>query len=420
MSMALSIPAPPDLLAPEHIEDPWPGLAVLRDHYPVHWDEIMEVWLISRYADIRPINRSTEPGPPFQELLGKYMADATLFTAMEGLDHRRRRALLAPVFARNGVEGFGGRIERQARALLEPVFERERQAVAAGERERGRMDFIGEFTAPFPINVITDLLGLPAIDKDRMQEWATAWLGVEGNIWRDPTKYERGLWAKETFGEYILPIIAERRTGDGDDLISQMCRAEIDGFTLPDEEIRSIAAVTVLGGGETTDHQLSWLMEALIRHPDQQRQLAEDRSLMDKALAEGMRYCSIVQYIPHMARDMEVDGRRIEAGAQLALVLAAGNHDPRRFDRPDEFDIHRDDLDAAKAFTGSADHLGFGAGAHFCIGSHLSKAEQAIGLNVFFDNARNVRFADGFEPHAKPDAPFVRALSSLEITFDLV
>jgi cytochrome P450 len=420
MTMSVSIPAPPDLLSPEHIENPWPGLAVLREHYPVHWDATMEIWLLSRYADIRPINRSTEPGPLFQDLLGQYLADATVFTAMTGHDHRRRRALLAPVFARGGVEGVGYRIERQARALLEPIFERERQAVAAGARERGEMDFITEFTAPFPVNVITDLLGLPEIDKDRMQEWATAWLGVEGNISGDPSKYERGLWAKETFGEYILPVIAERRTGDGDDLISQMCRAEIDGFSLPDEEIRSIAAVSVLGGGETTDHQLSWTMEALIRYPDQQRQFAEDRGLMDKVLAEGMRYCSIVQHIPHTANDMEVDGVKIEAGTQLALVLAAGNHDPDRFDHPDEFDIHRDDLDAAKAFSGSADHLGFGSGAHFCIGSHLSKSEMEIGLNVFFDNARNVRFVDDFEPHAKPDAPFVRALPSLKISFDLV
>jgi cytochrome P450 len=419
--LSVSAPAPPDLLSAEHLDDPWPGLAVLREHYPVHYDETLETWLVSRYDDVRALNRRFGPSAAFQELLGQYLADAQVFPSMDGRDHRQRRALLAPIFARGGVESFHAHIENVARGLLDPVFERERQAVAAGERERGEMDFIKEFTARFSVKMMIDIMDLPIRDWDRMEQWFEAWIHAEGNIGRDPQIIERALWAKDDFGEFIRPIIAERRTSDGEDLVSRLCSAELDGFSLPDEEVQSAIAGLFLGGGETTDHQLGWLMHALIEHPEHQRALAEDRDLMTKVQGEGMRYCSIVQYLGRvLPEDIEVGGVRIEQGAPLALVLAAGNHDPRRFDRPDEFDPHRADLDAEKAFTGSADHLGFGTGAHFCIGSHLSKAEMDIAMNMFFDNARDVRFADGFEPHANPEATFVRALPELKITFDLV
>ena len=413
-------PAPPNVISPEHIEEPWPGLAILREHYPVHFDEHTGSWLISRYAEVRALDRAIQPGPTFQELLGQYLADATSFLAMEGAEHRQRRRLLAPFFARGGVESFHDHIERRARGVLEPILERERQAVASGERERGEIDFIAEFTTGFTIAVMGDILGLELADHPRVTEWFAAWIAAEGNISRDPRIIERAVRAKDEFGEYIGPVIAERRGGDAEDLISQLCRAEIDGFSMPDEEIRSFAAAMLLAGGETTDHQLGWLMYELTRHPEVQKALSEDRGLMDRVLAEGMRYCSIVQYLGRTApEDLEVDGVAIEAGAPMALVLASANHDPRRFENADEFDIYRNDNDVAKAFTGAAEHLGFGTGHHFCIGSHLSKAEMAIALNLFFDNVRDVRLADGFEPRANPEAVFVRALPALELTFEL-
>ena len=418
--MTDTIPAPPDLLSAEHVQNPWPGLEVLRDHYPVHFDESLESWLVSRYEDIRPINRATEPGATFQELLGQYLADADVLLALADRDHRKRRALLAPFFSRSGADSFRDRIERQARRLLEPIFERERKAVAAGERSRGKMDFATEFADPLPLRVMLELTGLPDSDEDRMQEWLAAWLGAEGNLSGDPAIIEQAQQAKEDFADYIRPVIDERRTGDGDDLISWLCRAEIDGAPLSDEEIKSLTAIMIHGGGESTGHQLGWLMFELTQHPDQQRALVEDRSLMDKALAEGMRHCSILQYLPHTAsEDLEVRGVTIPAGSMIALMLAAGNRDPRRWRDPDEFDIHRTDLDANKAFSGGADHLSFGGGPHFCVGSQISKAEQEIALNALFDGARDIRLADGFEARPRPDSPFVRVLANLELSFDL-
>jgi len=413
-------PPPPKVISPEHVADPYPGLTILRDHYPVFYDEEIGSWLISRYEDVKPFLRAHGPGASMQELIGDYLSDATFFVAMDGTDHRRRRAILAPFFSRGGVEALEGRITDQARGLLEPIFERERKAVASGERLRGEMDFVTEFTAKFSINVMSEMLAFPEQDYGRTHDWFKAWGAAEGNISRDPEIFERALWAKEDFGGYIKPIIEERKGSDGDDLISWLCRAEIEGAPLPDEEIRSIVAVMVLGGGETTDHQLAWVMRELVRHPDVQSSLQADRALLDRVLAESMRHSSILQFSGRIpTEDVEVRGVTIERDTPVALMLGSSNHDPRRFKDPDVFDIYRDDLAVEKAFTGSADHLGFGSGAHFCIGSHISKAEMEIAINVFLDNVHDVRLADGFEPRVNTEVAIVRDLPSLKLSFAL-
>jgi cytochrome P450 len=419
--MSVSSPAPPELLSPEHIANPWPGMAILRDHYPVHFDEALGIWLISRYADVRPLGH-LPVGEHAQQMLGQYLSDATAFFGMDGTDHRQRRALLAPVFARAGVERFSEQVEKHARALLEPIFERERRAIASGERTRGEMDFVTEFTASFSANVMIQILDLPIPDASRMHEWFSAWIDCEGNVTEDPQVIARALRAKEEFTALIQPVIKERRGGDGDDLVTRMCNAELDGLSMSDQEVQAFIATMFLAGGETTDHQLGWVMHALTAHPEVQQALIEDRSLVTNVLAESMRYHTIIPFGQRLVPPggVEIEGVHIEEGQLLAIMWSSANRDPRRFENPDEFDIHRSDLDMNKSFTGAAEHLGFGAGPHFCIGSHLTKAEMATALDVFFEHARDVRVAEGFEPVASPESPFVRALANLKVTFDLV
>ncbi|GAA1395031.1 cytochrome P450 [Pseudonocardia kongjuensis] len=418
--MTVSTPAPPDLLSPAHVADPWPGLAVLRDHYPVHFDEGLGVWLISRYDDVRRL-ASLDIGDLLQELIGQYLGDAQAFFAMDGLDHRRRRALIAPVFARPSVQRFADQVDRHARALLDPIFERERQAVRAGERDRAEIDFVTEFTASFSANVMIQILDLPIPDHSRMTSWFSAWINAEGNISRDPQIIAAAQQAKDEFGEIILPVIRERRSGTGDDLISKLCRAELDGMRMSDGEIQSFVATMFLAGGETTDHQLGWAMYELASDPRIQQELAAEPELMTNLLAESMRYHAIIPFGSRLApADFEVGGVAIEEGAQLAVMYSAANHDPRRFENPDTFDIHRTDVDPKKAFNGAAQHMGFGSGPHFCIGSHLTKAEMETALRVFLEHARDVRIADDANPAPDPASPFVRSLASLKLSFELV
>jgi cytochrome P450 len=381
---------------------------------------LTQSWLVSRYEHVRPILRDVKRfgTPHMAMLLNLYLGDAPTLTEMEGSEHTHRRGLVAPYFAAGGVQRVKDVIERRARAGLEPLFERERAAIASGSRQRGELDFVAEFSAQYPIDVVGDMMALPDRDYEKLQRVYNAFINAVGNIGADPEIHATGLRAKDEFRDYILPLIAERRAGDGDDLISLLCRSELEGRSMTDEEIRSFLALIVLAGGETTDHQLGFLVAALAQFPDQQRALREDRSLMERALAEGMRYTSTVQFIQRTAlEDVEVEGIAMPAGTRLTLLLAAANRDPERFVQPDVFDLHRADLDAAQAFTGAADHCGFGGGRHTCLGTHLARQEMESALNLLLDNTSEFRLADGFVPRPKPDAVFVRALPSLRLSY---
>jgi pulcherriminic acid synthase len=411
-------------MSPEHIEDPFSGVEVLREHHPIIWHEPTQSWLISRYETIRQVLRdhrywSTDH---MKAVRHRYLGDAPVLTEMEGAEHAHRLDLVAPFFAANRVARLEPVIERRARALLEPLLERERRAVAAGERRRGELDFVTEFSAIYSREVIADILGLPERDRSQLPGWCHDWLRAAGNIAADRRIDQRGQDAKEAFGAYILPLIGERRRwGEGEDLISHLCRSEIDGRAMTDEEIRSFLALIVFAGGDTTDHQLGFIVHTLAENPEQQRALAEDRSLMDRMLAEALRYCAMVQFIQRTARaDVEVDGVAVKAGAKVTLMLGSGDRDPGRWECPAEFRPERGDHDYTKAFTGGAEHVGFGGGGHLCLGTHLAKAEMEIALNLLLDHARDIRLAEGFVAHAHSDAVFLRALPSVKITFQPV
>lgn len=417
--MTVGAPQVPEPLSPAHLADPWPNYAILRDHYPIVWHELTQSYLISRYEHIRPLLRDQErfSTEHMQDQLGTVLGDAPTLTAMDGKQHSARRSLVSPFLFTGGLERFAGIIGNRARTLLDPVFERERTAVADGTRARGQIELVREFTSIYPVDIVADMMALPSRDYGRLRDWYNAFINFVGNIGQDPTLIAQGLSAKQEFGEYILPLIAERRSGDGDDLISLLCRAEVDGDRMSDEDIRSFLALILLAGGETTDHQLAALFHTLVRHPDALAELAADRSLIEAAMAEGMRYCAIVQFIQRTARvDVDVDGVLIPAGTKVTLMLASGNRDPRRFANPDEFDLHRSDHSAARAFTGNADHLGFGGGRHVCLGMQLSKREVEIALNTLLDNMSDIRLADGYEPAYENF--FVRSLKSLELTYE--
>src|SRR5262249_32370603 len=231
-------------------------------------------------------------------------------------------------------------------------------------------------------------------------EWYTAFLLCLANFTNDQTVIDNGLRAKQEFGDYILPLIAERRGSDDDDLISRLCRAEIDGERMTDEDIRTFLSLMLLAGGETTDDQLALLMHELVQQPELLQALAEDRDLMDPVLAEGMRWCAISRAIQREAiSEIELDGVTIPAGARITLMIASGNHDERRFERAGEFIFDRTDNALPRAFTGNADHLGFGAGSHVCMGARLAQREMTTALNLVLDNATDIRLAEGYEPH---------------------
>ncbi|RBY83656.1 cytochrome P450 [Geodermatophilus sp. TF02-6] len=409
-------PPTPDILSPEFIDDPYPFHRVLRDHHPAVYHEATQSWLISRYADVAGAFRN----PAFSSRNYDWQLEpihGRTILQMEGKEHATHRALLNPFFRGKGLEAFLPVITRNAAELVDGVVRRAGGELIDGIAGRGRADLVAEFTTWFPINVMVDMLGLPRSDHERFHRWYHSIMAHLNNLAGDPAVTARADQTREELREYVLPIIRERRDGDGDDLLSRLCRAEVDGQRMSDEEIKAFVSLLLVAGGETTDKAIASMVRQLLDHPEQMAEVRADRSLADAVIAETLRHSGPVHMIMRQTEEeVEVSGTTIPAGATCILMLAAANRDERHFRDPDTFDVHRPDLDVAKAFSGAANHVQFILGRHFCVGSLLARTEMTVALDLVLDRLPNLRYQEGFVPHEA--GLYTRSVPRLLVEFD--
>jgi cytochrome P450 len=408
--------AAPDILSAEFAQDPYPAYRVLRDEHPVHYHEAMRCFVVSRYEDAAavfkdPVFSSKNYAWQLEPVHGRTILQ------MEGSEHAKHRALLNPFFRGKGLERFMGVIHENAAALLESTAEKAAGDLADRMEPQGVVDLVDAFTTRFPINVIVDMLGLPKEDHEDFHRWYSSIMAFLSNLTQDPEVAEQGLRTKEEFQAYLLPIIAHRREHPGEDLLSRLCLAEVDGHQMTDEEIKAFCSLLLVAGGETTDKALASALKNLLEHPDQLAAVAEDRSLITRANAETLRFSPPVHMIMREATaDTELRGVTIPAGSTVTVLLGAANRDERQFRDPDRFDVFRDDLDVDRAYTAGANHLAFILGRHFCVGSMLAKAETEVGMNLLLDRFPRMRLAEGHT--AGEVGVFTRAPQELLVDLD--
>jgi pulcherriminic acid synthase len=306
---------------------------------------------------------------------------------MGGREHSVNRALITPALRGRYLDTFAPKVHETADRMFSSF------------RHEGRVEFIEQFTKWFPINVLVDMLGLPATDLPKFHDWYSCLMAYLSNLTRDPKIMEWGERTKRDYPAYILPIIAERRANPGEDLISRLCTTEVDGENLTDEQVKALIGLLLIAGGETTDKAIAASVRNLLEHPDQLDQVRADPTLASRAIAESLRYSPPVQIILRTAtRDIEVCGTVIPGGSTVGCVNGAANRDERRYHEADRFNIHRDDLTVDQAFSGAADHVAFALGRHFCVGSLLAKREMETALALVVHAMPDVRFASGFTP----------------------
>lgn len=394
----------PDLLSPEFMRDPYPIYKTMRDDFPLFYHEGMMSYVISRFDDIaRALSEPALSNSSYQRLLEPVYGRTII--QMDGKEHAAHRNLVAPTFrARELREKFLKVIEETALEAID------------GFRDRGEVDLVEEFTSPFPINVIVRILGLPRTDYRRFRGWTASLISFLSNFAQDPAVAEAGLRTRRECFEYITPVIEQRRREPGEDLISLLCAAEVQGERLTDDAIRGFCIALLVGGGESTDRSLSSLFKNLLEHPDQLARVQEDRALIDRALAENLRFSPPGHLLMRVAtEDIPIAGGTIPAGSQVACAIAAANRDERRYKQADAFDIFREDLDVERAFTGGGSHLAFGHGRHFCLGAALAKMEMQVAVGLLLDAMKDIRFANGAPP---PEIGFfVRSPRTMPLRF---
>jgi len=343
-----------------YADDPHPHFAWMRANAPVYWDEVGQVWGITRHADLLACSKDSEV---FCNRFGM-RPDSPAIPSMINFDgeyHKRRRNLVNRGFTPRRVADHEGKIRGICVDLIESA------------RERGRFDFVHDVAAPLPMIVIGDMLGVAPEDRDTLLRWSDDLIGGL-SLSAPPEAIMAAATAAQEYRAYNERVVADRRAKPpGDDLMSVLVHAEIAGERLDDEALMQESLLILVGGDETTRHVITGGMYQLLSNPGERQKLIDDPSRIPRGVEEMLRWVTPIQ---NMARtvtaDVEMRGQTLREGDKILLLYASGNRDEDVFDEPFRFDVDRS----------PNDHLAFGGyGAHFCLGSSLARLE----LRVMFE-----------------------------------
>jgi cytochrome P450 len=282
--------------------------------------------------------------------------------------HLRYRKLATPAFRSRAITNY----EREGLASLA-------HELVDDLEDKDEFDLIRDFTSRFPYLVISRLLGLPRDREEEFHHWALALLSFRD----DPN---RAMEARETFSQFLAPIVQDRRRDPQNDVISELVQAEVEGRKLSDDEIFSHIRLLFPTGGETTYGSLSNLLYALLTQNDEWEKLDRDPSRIDAAVVEGLRWETPIAVLPRMSRDepIEFAGVKIPASSWIMFAVAGANRDPKFFPDPDRFDPDR---------TQTA-NLVFGRGVKSCPGLHLAKKNMSVAIEVLSKRLPNLELTD--------------------------
>ncbi len=343
-------------------EDPYPTYAALRAEAPAYRNERLEFWALSRHADVLAAFRDTarfsnRHGVSLDRASSHPRAHAMMsFLAMDPPRHTRMRALVSRGFTPRRVAA----LEPRVRALANRHID--------GFVERGRCDFIKDFAGKFPMDVISEMLGVPEADRDQLRGWADTVVHREEGMTDVPPA---GMEAALRILAYFNELVADHRAHPRDDLTAALLAAEIDGDRLDDAEILGFLFLMIIAGNETTTKLLGNAVFWLARNPDQRRLVREDPAMIPRWVEETLRYDGSTQALARtVTGDVELHGRRLRDGDRVVLLVGSANRDERVFPDSDRYELLRD----------TSAMLSFGHGTHFCLGASLARLEGRVAL----------------------------------------
>ncbi len=383
IAAALEIPQPPQPIEPVAELQPLTvpelfragPMAPIANPYRVyararHETPVVEVWpgisyFVSRYDDVFTILRDHErfsSRSNAERGIGIVIGRALI--GMDGREHLKHRGLITPSLAPRALRGEFPRIVESIADTVIDSF-----------AHRGAADLVADFTYVYPLRVFTEILGLPPENVKTFHDWAVD-LSL---IATDPG---RGFVAVKSMTAALETIVLGKRSRPGNDLISELATATVEGEKLTDPELISFLCLLVLAGAETTYHLLGSALFAMLRNPALLASVRADRRRIGAVLEETLRWESPIQIVTRMAMDdVEIAGTRIERGRELVLGIGSANRDETHFPDPDRFDVDR---------RGAA-HIAFGLGRHYCAGSRLAILEATVAISALLDRFEDLR-----------------------------
>jgi cytochrome P450 len=350
-----------DPYAYETHEDPYPIYRRLRERAPVYWNDEIGFWAFSRYADVLEGFKnvtlySNTGGVSLDQGDMGDPASTTSFLAMDPPRHTKMRGLVSRGFTPRRV------------AELEPKIRALAVHYIATFLDQGRCDFIESFAGKLPMDVISEMLGVRQEDRDMLRAWADLVLHREEGFAGVP---KEGLEASLNIVGYFDELVRDRRRRPGDDLVSALLEAEIDGERLADRDVIAFLFLMIIAGNETTTKLLGNMLYWIHRNPQQHDKIRDDPSKIPLWVEETLRYDNSSQALMRTVKEAhEVRGQALHEGDRVLLLVGSANRDDEVFERPDEFDIERD----------TTASLSFGRGTHFCLGASLARLEARVSL----------------------------------------
>lgn len=346
-------------------DDPYPLYARLRDEAPLYRNEELDFWALSRHEDVVAVFRdparfSSANGVSIEpSAWGSHASRTMSFLALDPPRHTRMRALVSRGFTPRRVR----ELENSITALTTRYLD---EALA-----RGEFDFVGNFAGLLPMDVISDLMGVPGPDRAELRRLADLVVHREDGLQDVP---EAGVHAALTLVGYYADLVNERRRRPTPDLTTALIQADLDGDRLTDDEVIGFLFLMVVAGNETTTKLLANAVYWGWRYPGQLAKPLADPTRVPDWIEETLRFDTSSQFIARtVAGDWELYGQKIPAGARLLLLLGSANRDPRAFEDPDQYNLDRD----------TSALISFGAGRHYCLGANLARLEARIALTEF-------------------------------------
>jgi cholest-4-en-3-one 26-monooxygenase len=370
--------------------NPHEELAWLRQHAPVWRDPRHGVWGVATYELVKQVSGQ----PQYFSSAGGIRPDQDPVPSMIDMDdpeHWKRRKLLNKGFTPKRVREQEAAIRRTVRLLLDAV---------AGREE---CDLVVDVAGWLPLIVIGDALGVEPPDREQLLTWSDDLLGMLGS--NNADVLDRAMAAWTGYHEYASRVIAARKENPADDLVSLLVSAEVDGDRLEPEEIVQETLLVLIGGDETTRHVISGGGYQLLSKPERWRALTHDPSLLPGAIEEMLRWVSPVKNMARTATvEIELAGQLIPEGEKLLLLYPSANRDEKVFANPDEFDIRRS----------PNEHIAFGFGTHFCLGSTLARLELRVMFEELLARFPDMELVDQLEPPHRP-TNFVSGYEALPV-----
>lgn len=353
--------------------DPYPIYQQLRAEEPISWVESVGLWLVTRWDDVREVDLTpevftaeTEPST-LNRTFGKNLLGS------EGAYHTHLRTIIQPAFAPSNIRDYGD-------AVITPIA----NELIDSFVERGEADLMAAFATPLSVRTLKTIIGLTEMPDEQLQQWFEDLATGAANFEADPEKQAIADRASEEVNEMVQHMLDRLEDHPDNTLLSNMLHSEVEGERLTREEIQSNLKVMIVGGMQEPGDLIGIAVWALLSHPDQLRQVAENRKLIRQTVEEILRWYSPVgTSTRQVTRATTLAGVALDEGALIAAVVASANRDERHWTNPERLDIHRRE----------GPHLAFATGPHACVGAPLARREAMGALQALFDRLPNLRLA---------------------------